>query len=142
MVESIQNIYDTIYRELKDYLNQNSQYIPNVYKKEPNEKKFPVVIVKELSDDSIYTTLKYTDEIYYMDLEINIYAIQYNEVASMTIANEITNLIERFFKDNYKVKIKVSRDVANIDNTVYRNIATVTFKIETKYKDKLIISPR
>lgn len=142
MIESIQAIYDTIYKELKAYLNKNSIYSPYVYKKESNNKKFPVVIVKEIIDESIYTTLKYTDEIYYMDLEINVYAIQNNNVSNMTIANEITNLIEKFFKETYKVKIKISKDVANLDTSVYRNIVTISFKIETKYKDKLIISPR
>ena len=42
MIESIQAIYDTIYKELKAYLNKNSIYSPYVYKKESNNKKFPV----------------------------------------------------------------------------------------------------
>lgn len=142
MLESINNIYETIFEELKNYLQDNSLYNPYVYKKEPNNKLFPVVVVKELFNESNYTTLKYTDEIYYIDLEINIYAIQYNEVSNMTICNELTYLIEKFFKDNYKVKVNVSKDVANLDTSVYRNIVNVYFKVETKYKDKLIISPK
>lgn len=142
MLESIQSIYDSLFKELKIYLNNNSKYTPYVGKKEPNEKKFPIVIFKNISRDSIYTTLKYTDEIYYMDLEINVYAIQYNGTSNMTIANEITNLIEQFFKDKYKVKVKINEDVANIDSNVYRNLISVSFKVETKYKDKLIISPK
>ena len=60
----------------------------------------------------------------------------------MTIADEITYLIVKFFKDNYKVNVKVSKDVANIDTTVYRNLINISFKVETKYKDKLVISPK
>lgn len=142
MIENIQNIYTQIFNELKTYLENNSLYSPFVYKREPNDKKFPVVIMKELYDNSIYTTLKYTDEIYYLDFEINIFAMQKGNLSNMTIANEITNKIEQFFKDNYKVRVRARRDVDNIDPTVYRNIVTVRLKVETKYKDKLIISPR
>ena len=67
MLESINNIYETIFEELKTYLQDNSLYNPYVYKKEPNNKLFPVVVVKELFNESNYTTLKYTDEIYYID---------------------------------------------------------------------------
>lgn len=142
MIENIQNIYTQIFNELKTYLEINSLYSPFVYKREPNDKKFPVVIMKELYDNSIYTTLKYTDEIYYLDFEINIFAMQKGNLSNMTIANEITNKIEQFFKDNYKVRVRARRDVDNIDPTVFRNIVTVRLKVETKYKDKLIISPR
>lgn len=142
MIDSINNIYDEMYKELKKYLSNNSKYKPYTVKKEPNEKKFPIVIFKELYDNSTYTTLKYTDEIYYLDFEINIYAIQNNSIASMTIADEITYLIVKFFKDNYKVNVKVSKDVVNIDTTVYRNLINISFKVETKYKDKLVISPK
>jgi hypothetical protein len=131
-----------MYKELKAYLIENSKYDMTVDTREPNKKKFPIVIVSELSDDSIYTTLKYTDEIYYMDLEINTYAIQNGNIPNKTIAEETTNLIEQFFKDNYRVSIRTTRDVPNLDTNVYRNLTTVSFKIETKYKDKLVISPR
>lgn len=141
MIESIQHIYLQIKEELEVYLQDNSLYNPAVRTREPNEKIFPIVIVKELSDDSVYTTLKYTDEIYYIDLNIDIFAIQKNNISNMTIANEITNKIEQFFRDNYKVKVRTSRDVVNIDANVYRNIVRVKFKVETKYGDKLIISP-
>ena len=142
MLESINNIYETIFEELKTYLQDNSLYNPYVYKKEPNNKLFPVVVVKELFNESNYTTLKYTDEIYYIDLEINIYAIQNNNVSNMTICNELTYLIEKFFKENYKVKVRISKDVPNLDTLVYRNLVNINFKVETKNKDKLIISPK
>lgn len=142
MIDSIQKIYDDIFYKLKEYLENNSSYNPYVKKREPNDKLFPLVVIKELYETSKYTTLSYGDEIYNMDLEINIYAIQNGKIANVTIANEITFLIEKFFKENYKVNIKISLDVANIDTTVMRNLITVSFKIETKYKDKLVISPK
>lgn len=142
MIKSIQNITFTIYKELKAYLKENSEYAVTVDTREPNKKKFPIVIVSELSDDSIYTTLKYTDEIYYIDLEINTYAVQDGNIPNKTIADETTNLIEQFFKDNYRVSLRTTRDVPNLDTNVYRNLTTVRFKVETKYKDKLVISPR
>lgn len=142
MIEQVQEIYNSLYQELKEYLTNNCKYNPYICKKEPNDKKFPIVIFKELDRDSIYTTLKYTDEIYYIYFEINIYSIQNSEISNISIANEITNQIEKFFKENYKIKVKVSYDVPNIDTSVYRNLISISFKVETKYKDKLIISPK
>ena len=39
MIESINNIYETIFDELKNYLQDNSLYNPYVYKKEPTGEK-------------------------------------------------------------------------------------------------------
>ncbi len=141
MIENIQKIPNDIKNELEAYLQENSKYSPYVKKRKPNAKLFPLVLVEELSDYSVYTTLKYTDEIYYIDLRIEVFAMQKGNVSNMTIAHELTNLIEQFFRDNYKANVRTSRNVANIDPNVYRNITSVSFKVETKYKDKLIISP-
>lgn len=142
MINELNELYTEMYKELKQHLVDNSKYSPKVYKKEPNTKEFPLVVMKWLSTRGRYTTLKYTDEIYNMDLEINTYAIQNGKIANMTIADEITGWIEDYFHTKYKVPARTTRDVLNIDTDVYRNLTTVRFKVDTKYKDKLIISPR
>lgn len=142
MIDNLVNIYEDMYIGLKEYLKENSKYSPSVYKKEPNAKVFPVVIMKlnSLTDD--YSTLKYTDRVYNIDIEINIYAVQKNSISEMTICNEITNLIYTYFMDNYQLRVNILRNVPNIDSSVYRNQMTVTFKVDTRWKGKLVISPR
>ena len=141
MLESIQKLYDSFFKEIKEYLVNNSIYSPYIFKREPEEKLFPIVIVNELPRTFEYTTLKYTDEIHTFALEINIYAMQKSNVSAITIANELTSLIEKYFYEKYKVKIKVSKNVSNIDTSVIRNIVQINCHIDTKYKDKLIIYP-
>lgn len=141
MLEEVQGLYDEIYQELKNYLLENSIYEPHVYKKEAENKLFPKVVFKELPRNSVYTTLKYTDELYTYGLEINIYAIQDGNLAGATIANELAKWVEKFFKDVYRMTVNVSKDVPNKDTSVYRNLIQVRCLIDTKYGDKLIILP-
>lgn len=141
MIENIQLLYDDFFKKIKAYLLENSIYSPSIFKKEPEEKIFPIVIVNELPRTFEYTTLKYTDEIHTFAMEINIYSMQKGNVSAMTIADELTNLIEKYFYENYKVKIKVSKNVSNIDTAVIRNIIQISCNIDTKYKNKLIIYP-
>ena len=71
MVESINKIYSDIYNDLKNFIINNSKYNPYVGNKEPNDKKFPVVVIKDNFKESNYTNLKYGERIYIIDLEIN-----------------------------------------------------------------------
>lgn len=141
MVESINKIYSDIYNDLKKFIINNSKYNPYVGNKEPNDKKFPVVVIKDNFKDSNYTNLKYGERIYIIDLEINIYAIQYNNIPNNTIANELTDIIEKYFEEKYKLNIKISKNIPNIDSLVYRNLVNVKMKLDTKYKNKIMISP-
>lgn len=141
MNEYIRELYDKFYQELKTYLVDNSIYAPHIYKKEVENKEFPKVVIKELPRDSYYTTLKYGDERYNYGLEINVYAIQDSNIPAPTIADELTNLVETFFRDIYRMSVTISHDVVNVDTSVYRNLIQVNCIIDTKYKDKLIILP-
>ena len=141
MLEAIQKLYDDFFKNIKSYLEENSKYSPYIFKKEPEEKLFPIVIVKELSRNFRYTTLKHTDLLYYYSLEINVYAMQKEGISAMTIADEITNLIEKYFYDNYKMRIRVSKNISNIDKSVIRNLIQINCKIDTKYKSKLVLCP-
>lgn len=142
MNDKIQRLYDKVYDELEQYVKKNSMYNPSIFKTEPNEKLFPIIIVKELPRTSIYNDLSYKDELYYYSMEINIYAMQKGNIAGSTITAEIATIIERFFKDVYRMNVKVFRDAPNVDTSVHRNIITVKCIIDTKYKDKLILYPK
>lgn len=142
MNEIIQQLYDKFCQEITIYLNEHSIYSPVLYKKEVENKIFPKVIAKELPRTSEYDDLKYSAEKYYYGIEFNVYAIQNGDIANSTIADEIANHIETFFKEFYHMTVKVSKNVANVDKSVYRNIIQATCVIDTKYKDKLLIYPK
>lgn len=137
----VQGLYDKIYQELKQYLDDNSIYTPYVYKREAENTNFPKVIVKELPRDSYFTTLKYGDEKYNFGLEINVYALPDGDIPSATISTEISNHIETFFKEQYRMSVNVSHDVPNIDTSVYRDLIQAKCIVDTKYEDKLVIYP-
>ncbi len=141
MLESIQKLYDEITLNLREFLKDNSTYNPTVYQDTPKEKEFPIVIIKLLPYTVDYTTKKYTDEMYHYGLEINIYSVQKENIARQTIANEITDHIERFFHEVYRMSVQVSKNAPNEDTNVTRNIVQATCLIDTKYKDKLVIYP-
>lgn len=141
MIEKIQALYDEIYEALKEYLEAHSIYQPTVKKDIPEEKIFPLVIVKLLPYTDDYTTLKYTDKTYDYGLEINIYAMQQGNIAKQSITNEISNHVETFFNTVYRMNVKVSKNVLNEDTSVARDIVQATCILDTKYKDKLMIYP-
>lgn len=141
MIKNIEKIYDDIFNGIKEYLGENSIYNPYVSKREPEKKYLPLVVVKQLYNNARYTTLKWTDEIYYQDLEINVYAVQNGKISNMTICNEITDHIVDYLKENYTITTKIGYDCYNIDTNVYRNTLNLSYKIETKYDGLLVISP-
>ncbi len=142
MLEQVQKLYDEITENLKIYLQEHSEYKPDVYQDIPEEKTFPVVIVKLLPYTVEYTTKKYTDELYNYGLEINVFSIKQGNIAKQTIADEITNYVETFFNKEYRMTLTVSKNAPNEDVDVYRNIVQATCILDTKYKDKIVIYPR
>ena len=142
MLEQVQKLYDEITENLEIYLKEHSEYKPDVYQDIPEEKTFPVVIVKLLPYTVEYTTKKYTDELYNYGLEINVFSIKQGNIAKQTIADEITNYVETFFNKEYRMTLTVSKNAPNEDIDVYRNIVQATCILDTKYKDKIVIYPR
>ena len=142
MKEKIQQLYTVIADDLNQYLQENSIYKPNVYQDEPEEKEFPIVIIKELPRINIYGNLSYGEETYDYGLETSVNTIQQDGVSKQSIANEITNLIEKFFTEKYRMINKISKNLANLDTDVYRDIIQSTCIIDTKYHDKLVIYPK
>lgn len=141
MVEKVQKLYNEITENLNLYLKEHSVYNPDVYQDTPEDKQFPIVIVNLLPYTVEYTTKKYTDELYNYGLEIIVYTMPKGEIARQTIADEITDYIEKFFHDEYRMTVKISKNVANADTSVYRNVIRATCILDTKYRDKLVIYP-
>lgn len=141
MLEDIQKLCDTIFEELEEYLKINSNYSPYIFQNEPEDKLFPLVVVKQNETEGTYTTLNYADYIYPIKIKINVYATQKSNISNVTICNELCDLIENFFQNVYRMKVKTNRNVENIDTNVHRALINISCRVDTKYKDKLIIYP-
>ena len=141
MIEDIQGFYDIVYKELKEFITTNSKYKPYVFKEEPESKLFPLVVIKEPIRNGTYTTLKYTDKIYTFNTTINIFAVKSGNISGNSICEELSNIIERFFDEVYKMKININAGMINIDEDVSRTIITISCRVDTKFKDRLVIYP-
>lgn len=141
MLNEIQSFYNNLFKELKEYLTNNSVYTPYVFKQEPESKLFPLVIVKNTSRVGTYTTLNYADVKYSFALQINVYAIDKDGISGRTICEEITNNIENFFTNRYRMNISINAGMINIDEDVDRTLIDITCTLDTKFKDRIVILP-
>lgn len=144
----LHSLYENIYSGLKQYISEKSIYTPKCVKYKPNEiSLFPLVTCVEGKSEYTFTTLNYTDEIYTYDImEINVFAqnktVNGQQISGMTIKDEIISHIQRYFKEVYKLNVKVTPNAPNLDDSIYRGIVNVSCKIDTKFKDRLVIYPR
>lgn len=140
----VEEVFENIiYPNLKDYVETNSIYSPKITKKRPQESKlFPIVPVRLLYSKNSYNNLSYGEETYTLGIEIDIYSIDIGNVSKRTICNEITKIINDFFKENYRMTIKNVIDAPNADSNIQRNNIRITGKLDTKYGlNNLVIYP-
>ena len=137
-----------IYPELKQYVTENSDYSPSVTKVFTEQSKvFPLVTVHLSRVINNYGNLSYTEETFPFRIDINSYAIDKTvngqKVSKITIADELSDLVETYFKSNYKVTINRQDDIDNIDGTVRRNFIRVSGVLDTKYgENNYVIYPQ
>jgi hypothetical protein len=137
-----------IYPELKAYVTTNSIYSPSVTKVYTEQSKvFPLITVNLSRVINNYGNLSYTEETYPFRIDINVYAVEKTvngqKVSKITIADELSDLIETYFKSNYRVTINRQDDIDNIDGTVRRNFIRVNGVLDTKYgEDNYVIYPQ
>lgn len=142
MLEEVQDFYDMLFKQLKTYIQTNSIYSPYVFKDNPKDKDlFPLVVVSSNYRNKNYTTLKYTDTTYTLSIQINIFSNTANEIAGKSKCKELSNLIEKFFENNYRLGVQVITDAPNIDESIDRTIINVSLTLDTKFGDKLVIYP-
>ena len=140
----IDEVFETsLFPDLKEYLTTNSIYNPQVVKRYTQESKvFPIVSVILTESSYNYQTLTYGEDTEPFEIEINVYSTDNGGTSKRTICNEITKHIVDFWKNNYKVKLEVRKDFANIDISVHRNYIKITGVLDTKYgDDHLVIYP-
>lgn len=136
-----------LYPDLKEYLEQHSNYSPILVKRYTGESKvFPIVTMLLYRTSRDYTTLTYGEKTYDFRLEIDIYAkdivSEGTKVSKRIVGNEITKHIVDFFEEYYTVSIRVNYDTVNMDGEVYRNNVRISGVLDTKYgNDKLVTYP-
>lgn len=147
----VQEVFnDTIYPELKEYIETNSIYSRNqlVNKNKPTtQPTFPIILVKLLPSTNVYGNLNYSEERFNFGIEIDINAqdktVNDVKVSKRTICEELTSWIITYFKTNYRVIITSEPNAPTTDETVHRAVIRVSGVIDTKYGlDKLIIYPK
>lgn len=148
-IDIVQNVFnEKIYPELKEYIETNSLYNPLVTKSKPTvSKRFPIIPVKLLTYNNKYNNLSYGEETYRFGIEIDINCqdkqIDDKQVSRRTICEELIELTMQYFKNNYRVRIRVNPNAINTDERVHRAIIRITGIIDTKYGlDRLVIYPR
>lgn len=114
------DVYDEFYRYARTYLEAESQYAPQVKKDTPPNKKFPLVIIKEIRDNLYDENLDKTDQRFRIGYEIEIYAMNKGNIAKQTITKELVKLINDVFDKHYGMNRRLNREVSNIDTDVYR----------------------
>lgn len=136
-----------LYPDLKEYLEQHSDYSPVLVKRYTGESKvFPIVTMLLYRTTRNYTTLTYGEKTYDFRLEIDVYAkdvvSEGAKVSKRIVGNEITKHIVDFFEEYYTVSIRVNYDTVNMDGEVYRNNVRISGVLDTKYgNDKLVTYP-
>lgn len=121
--------YEEVYSVLKKYLTdpETNPYNPSVtklYKATIDKKKFPLITIEEITNTLSQRTLGANESISTVVYEINIYAINKiinkEEVGNMTIARELSALVDNVLGEYYKMRRIYNSPTPNIDETIYR----------------------
>ena len=114
------NVYDQIFKYAKKYIKEKSQYSPKIAKDTPPDKKFPLIIIKEIRDDLWTENLDKTDQRFYIGYKIDIYTMNKEEISKQMIAIELKKLINDVFDEHYGMNRVLNQEAPNIDTDVYR----------------------
>ena len=120
-IRAIPNVYDNIFKRIKKYVVDNSQYSPNVLKTEPStDKNFPLIVIEEINTPLKDETLSKTEKKYELIYETNIYAIDSGTTSKEEIINELKKLVCNAFEDDIGFTITFNEKAPNIDLNVGR----------------------
>lgn len=144
----VEDVFEnTIYPELKEYIEENNPYSAKVVKVHPQDSKiFPIIPIRLLPITNRYNNLNYGEETYSFGIEIDIYAIdttiEDKKISKKMICDNLCKLIVEYIKSNYHFTIKVTHDAPNMDTNVHRTIIRLNGVLDTKYgNDNLVIYP-
>lgn len=114
------NVYDEMFKYAKTYITEKSKYSPKILKDTPPDKKFPLILIKQIRDDLYSENLDKTDQRFYIGYEIEIYTMNIDKTSKQTIANELMQLLNDVFDEHYGMNRKLNKELPNADTNIYR----------------------
>lgn len=118
-------LYDKIYKILKDFLTAESAYKPIVTKlPQKQSNKFPLVVITEEDNAYLEGTTRFEETRSKVDYEINIYttdiAIDNKKISRLEVAKELKGLVDNVMNCNLKMRRRSCRPTPNLDKEIYR----------------------
>lgn len=132
-IRALPDIYDGIFEYAKSYIKNNSEYNPKVVKNTPQQESvFPLVIITQVRDNLVDENLDKTDQRFKMAYEIEIYAIDIENIAKQEIVKELIKLVNDVFDEHYGFYRKTNKNIPNIDLNVDRQHMRYEGKLDEK----------
>lgn len=129
----IANVQSSIYKNLRDYLKENSQYNPYVSTRIV-ENKNPLVVLEENRNEILERTTNYNNRTRILNYTINIFADDIDEATSPTICRELTELVSDVMENYYHATGGVIGSIPRYNET------SNTYQVQMKYTLKYIPS--
>lgn len=135
----IENYSDLVFKYLKAYLQQKSQYGPRVTQKSLKQSdKFPLVTIVEDNNKSNLITTSFedsTDTIFFMvDIYAQDKAVGNSIISNVVIVKELSALVDDVMSKHYRMQRTQCRPTPNLDNSIYRITMKYTKKVITSKK--------
>ena len=109
-----------MFQYAKKYIKENSKYSPTILKNTPPSQKFPLVIIKSLTDPLYDENLDKTDQRFKFGYLIEIYSMNKGNIAKEIITEEIVDLLNNVYDEHYGMNRTFNEEVPNVDADVYR----------------------
>lgn len=116
----MENVYNEIFKYARQYIKENSKYSPTILKDTPPDKKFPLIIIKEINPLLQDETLKKGEQKFKIVYEIEIFTMNNGNIAKQTITKELKELLINVFFEYYGMNIKANKQIPNIDSNLDR----------------------
>ena len=113
-------MYNEIFKYARQYIKENSKYSPTILKDTPPDKKFPLIIIKEINPLLQDETLKKGEQKFKIVYEIEIFTMNNGNITKQTITKELKELLINVFFEYYGMNIKANKQIPNIDSNLDR----------------------
>lgn len=115
------DVYDEIFDYAENYIKENSMYSPQILTSSPQEtQRFPLIVIQESANPLEDEDLEKNDQQYYIEYEIEIYAIDKGNIPKQEIIQELKKLVNDVFDSHYGMYRRICNPNPNIDRDVDR----------------------
>lgn len=130
----MEDFYDIIFKDFKQYIVDNSIYSPQIYKTSPQKPpKFPTIEFKMMDNkvDNNNCSIDNREFYYIVPFMITIFTQNIGNTDKSVVANELSKLTNKYFMKIGMLK-SGQNDAPNADITVLRRVITYESKIGNK----------